>query len=107
MDVVFVDVFPPHHLTYLRRDSVMNLGNMCIILVVGLILPPPPSSDLRTKSVLTIDTPDVVENIIGGIVLIIGVVGVEKCSSKGHFGSHEPQAHDRRNRSCTMHRFIL
>jgi hypothetical protein len=67
-----VDVFPPQHMTYLRRDSVVNSSNTCIIIIVVVpILHPPPFSDLRTKSDLTIDAMDVVENIIGGAVLVV------------------------------------
>jgi hypothetical protein len=44
---------------------------MYIIIVVVSLLHPPPSSDLRTKSHLTVDATDVVENIVGGAVLVV------------------------------------
>jgi hypothetical protein len=69
--MVVVDVFPPHHMTYLRRHSVAHSGNTCLILVVDPVLRPSPSSDLRTRSDLTVDAPDVVENIVGGTVLVV------------------------------------
>jgi hypothetical protein len=37
----------------------------------------------------------------------IGDVDVAKRRPKGCFGSQEPQAHNWRNRSFVMHRFIL
>jgi hypothetical protein len=66
-----VDVFPPHHLTYLHRDTVVHSGNTCIILVVGPILHPPLSSDLRTRSDLTVNALDVVENILSSALLVV------------------------------------
>jgi hypothetical protein len=57
MDVVVVDLFPPPHMIYLLQNSVANTQNMCIILVV--------------VPVLTVDATDVVENIIGCIMLVV------------------------------------
>jgi hypothetical protein len=58
-------------MTYLRQDSVPHSGNTCIILIVGTVLRPPLSSDLQTRSDLTIKMPDVVENILGGAMLVV------------------------------------
>jgi hypothetical protein len=71
VDVVVVDVFHPHHMTYLLQNSVANTHNSCIILVIVPVLRPPPCSNLRTKSDLTIDAPKVVENIVGCVVLVV------------------------------------
>jgi hypothetical protein len=71
MEVVRVYVFPPPHTNYLIKNSLVNTHNACIILVVVPILHPPPCSDLRTKSDLTVHMPDVVENIIGYAVLVV------------------------------------
>jgi hypothetical protein len=50
---------------------VENTHNACIILVIVPIIHPLPCSDLRTKSDLNVDVPDVVENIIGCVVLVV------------------------------------
>jgi hypothetical protein len=71
LEVVGVDVFPPHHLMYLIKNSFMNTQNACFILVAGLVLHPPPCLDLQTKSDLTIHVSDVVENIIDYTVLVL------------------------------------
>jgi hypothetical protein len=52
-----VDVFPPPHMIYLLRNSVANTQYMFIILVI--------------VPVLTVDVPDVVENIVGCAVLVV------------------------------------
>jgi hypothetical protein len=46
MEAVGVDVFPPPHMNYLIRNSVVNTHNACIILVIVPVLHPPPCSDL-------------------------------------------------------------
>jgi hypothetical protein len=69
--VVGVDVFPPPHTNYLIRNLVVNTHNTSIILGVVLIVRPPPCSDLRTKSDLTIDMSDVAENIVSGAMLVV------------------------------------
>jgi hypothetical protein len=69
--VVVVDVFPPSHMIYLLRNTVTNTHNMCIILIIVPVLRPPPCSDLRTKSDLTIDASDVVGNIIVCVILVV------------------------------------
>jgi hypothetical protein len=66
-----VDVFPPPHTNHLIRNSVVNTHNACIIRILVLVLHNPPCSNLRTKSDLTVDVPDVVENIIGCAVLVV------------------------------------
>jgi hypothetical protein len=71
VDVVMVDVFDPPHTTYLLRNSVANNHKLCIILVVVPVLHPPPCFDLRTKSDLTVDALDVVENIVGCTMLVV------------------------------------
>jgi hypothetical protein len=71
VDVVMVDVFHPPHKTYLLQNSVANTHDACVILIVIPILHPPPCSDLRMKSDLDIDTPNVVENIVSCAVLVV------------------------------------
>jgi hypothetical protein len=71
LEVVGVDVFPPPHTTYLIRNSFANTQNTWFILVAVLVLHPPPCPDLRTKSDLTVHTPDVVENIVRYAVLVV------------------------------------
>jgi hypothetical protein len=71
LEVVGVDVFPPHHSTYLIRNSFVNTQNACFIFIVGLVLHPPPCPGLRTISDITVHTSDVVENIIGYVVLVV------------------------------------
>jgi hypothetical protein len=71
LEVVGVEVFPPPHMTYLIRNSFANTQNVCFILVAVLVLHPPPCPDQRTKSDLTVHTPDVVENIIGYAMLVV------------------------------------
>jgi hypothetical protein len=65
------NVFHPHRTMYLIRNSFANTQNACFILVVVLVLHPPPCSDLRTKSDLTVHASDVVENIIGYTVIVV------------------------------------
>jgi hypothetical protein len=71
LEVVGVDVFPPPHMMYLIRNSFANTQNACFILIAVLVLHRPPCPDLRTKSDLTVHTPDVVENIVGYSMLVV------------------------------------
>jgi hypothetical protein len=71
LEVVGVDVFPPHHSTYLIRNSFANTQNSYFILITGLVLHPPLCPDLRTKSDLTVHALNVVENIVGYAVLVV------------------------------------
>jgi hypothetical protein len=48
-----------------------NSHKSCIILIIIPVLRPPPCYDLRTKSDLTVDAPDVVDNIVGCIMLVL------------------------------------
>jgi hypothetical protein len=70
MDVLVVDVFLPHHTTYLERDSVAHTIDTYGVLLVATTLRPP-SYDLRTRSGFTIDALDVVEHILGRAVLLV------------------------------------
>jgi hypothetical protein len=69
VDVVMVDVFHPHHTAYLLQNSVVNTHNSCIILVIVPILHPPLCTNMLTKIDITVDVPDVVENIVGCAVV--------------------------------------
>jgi hypothetical protein len=71
MDVVMVDMFDPPHTMYLLQNSVANSHKSPIILIVVPVLRPPLCSDLRTKSDLTVDVSDVIENIVGCTVLLV------------------------------------
>jgi hypothetical protein len=68
---VMVDVFPPQHMTYLLMYSVPHSVNACIIVIVNPFLRPPLSSNLRTKSDLTVNAADEVENMLSGTVLLV------------------------------------
>jgi hypothetical protein len=57
MDAIVVGVFPPTHTIYLLRNLVANTHNTCIILVV--------------VPILTVEALDVVENIVGYVVLVV------------------------------------
>jgi hypothetical protein len=71
VDVVVVDVFDSPHMTFPVQNPVANSHKSCIILVVVPVLHPPLCSNLRTKSDLTVDASDVVENIVGCTVLVV------------------------------------
>jgi hypothetical protein len=68
---VLVDVFPPQHMTYPLMYLVLHSVNVCIIVIVNPFLYPPLSSNLRTKSDLTVNAVDEVENMLGGTMLVV------------------------------------
>jgi hypothetical protein len=70
MDVLLVDVLPPHHMIYLLRCSVAHSLNTYTVLL-GAFVACPPSSDLHTRSGLTIHASDVVEYILDGAILVV------------------------------------
>jgi hypothetical protein len=58
-------------MTYLLLYLVPYSVNACIILVVNPFLCPPPSSNLRTRSDLIVNTVDEVENMLGSVMLVV------------------------------------
>jgi hypothetical protein len=66
-----VDVYPPQHMTYLLLYSVPHSGNAHLILIVNPFIHPQPSSNMRTKKDLTVNTVDEVEGMVGGAMLVV------------------------------------
>jgi hypothetical protein len=76
---VLVDVFPPQYTTYLLLYSVPHSVDAFIVLIINPFLRPPPSSNLSTRSDLTVNIADEVENMLGGAMLVV-VVGSKHVS---------------------------